>query len=217
MAPGEGSLERKNNISRRNFLKAVGAGVALSAVPVANALGDVSKTSVEVSANLEEFSRRFAALRNPLAALKEGVDDGITMSQRMRPEKALEVVQALLRKASQFLALVADNSEISKFGSEALQQAQQQKEKLRNDVRFKLEERQSLVAAWEARIKVTQRKIDQIEKMRTRALNITTVLQSRESIVDEWIALKQTEVESPVLTNDLVQAFANLDDLLGHF
>jgi hypothetical protein len=149
------------------------------------------KTSAEVSAQVEEFAKQ----RNDLVARMKGLANkidsaGSTINQKAAgADVARGVIEELRSVVSPLLAAVADNGEISQLGAKALKNATDRKAAIERDTRFTTDERQRLVAAWDARIKATAEANAELEKARAKFLALMYTLQTKEDLIGEWAAI----------------------------
>jgi chromosome segregation ATPase len=159
------------------------------------------KSSAEVSAQVQELSKQRAELVTRLKSLKGKIDDagGIISKKASAADVAREAIEELRSVVSPLLAAVADNGEIAQLGAKALKNATDRKAALERDMRFTPEERQRLVAAWDARIKATAEANAELEKARAKFLALMYTLQTKEDLIGEWAAIAaQDEVITAV-------------------
>jgi hypothetical protein len=165
------------------------AGLVLAVSP-ATAQAE-SKSSAEVSAQVDELAKERGDLVNRLKGLKDKLD-GATSVINKRADAAnvaKDSIEELRAIVSPLLAAVADNGEISQLGVKALNNAINRKTALERDMRFTPDERQRLVAAWDVRIKATAEENAELEKARTKFLQLMYTLQTKEDLIGEWAAI----------------------------
>jgi chromosome segregation ATPase len=208
---------------RRRWVAVIGGavipiGLALIAAP-AVAQGE-TKSSAEVSAQVDELAKQRGDLVNRLKGLKDRID-GATSVINKRADAAnvaKDSIEELRAIVSPLLAAVADNGEISQLGVKALNNAINRKTALERDMRFTPDERQRLVAAWEVRIKATADANAELEKARAKFLQLMYTLQTKEDLIGEWAAIAaQDEVIAAIrdLTTALKETSVDVKNFIA--
>jgi uncharacterized coiled-coil DUF342 family protein len=179
-----------------------------------------SKTSAEVSAQVEEFAKQRSDLVARMKGLASKIDNaGSTINKKAdAADVARKTIEELRSVVSPLLAVVADNGEISQLGAKALKNAMVRKAALERDTRFTPEERQKLVAAWDARIKATMEANAELEKARAKFLALMYTLQTKEDLIGEWAAIAaQDEVIDAIreLTAALNETSADVKNFIA--
>jgi len=150
-----------------------------------------AKSSAEVSAQVEELAKQRADLVSRLKGLKDKIDgaSGLINKKADAADVARSTIEELRAIVSPLLAAVADNGDIAQLAAKALNNAVARKTALERDMRFTPDERQRLVAAWDIRIKATADANAELEKARTKFLQLMYVLQTKEDLIGEWAAI----------------------------
>jgi hypothetical protein len=180
-------------ISRHNRLVASAAVlplVLMLALRPAHAQAE-PKSSAEVSSQVQELAKQRADLVDRLKGLKGKLDAaGSTINTKANAaDTARATIEELRAVVSPLLAAVADNGDISQLAIKALKNATDRRAALERDARFSPEERQRLVAAWDARIKSTAEANAELEKARVKFLELMNKLQTKEDLIGEWAAI----------------------------
>jgi len=163
--------------------------LAAAAVPVS--AQTETKSSAEVSSQVEELAKQRADLVSRLKSLKGKIDNaGDVINQKAgAADVARAAVEELRAIVSPLLAAVADNGEISQLAMKALKNASDRRAALERDMRFTPDERARLVAAWDVRIKATAEANVELEKARSKFLQLMYTLQTKEDLIGEWAAI----------------------------
>jgi len=150
-----------------------------------------SASSADVAAQVDELARQRAELVTRLKGLKGKIDSAGDLIGRKAgaAEVARATVEELRAVVSPLLAAVADNGDISQLAMKALKNASDRKAALERDTRFTPDERARLVAAWDVRIKATAEANVELEKARTKFLQLMYTLQTKEDLIGEWAAI----------------------------
>jgi len=178
------------------------------------------KSSAEVSGQVAELAKQRADLVARLKSLKGKIDSagGVVTQKANAADVARETIEELRSVVSPLLAAVADNGEIAQLGVAALKNATDRRAALERDLRFTPEERQRLVAAWDARVKATTEANAELEKARAKFLALMYTLQTKEDLIGEWAAVAaQDEVINAIreLTTALNETSADVKNFIA--
>jgi hypothetical protein len=187
--------DRKTYLKRRQnpsfYVGRMVLALVLAAMMASAPAHAQSKSSAEVSAQVEEFAKQRTDLIGRLKSLQGKIDSaGSTIKQKANAaDVARASIEELRAIVSPLLAAVADNGEIAQLGAKALKNAADRKTALERDMRFTPDERQRLVAAWDARVKATAEANAELDKARAKFLQLMYVLQTKEDLIGEWAAI----------------------------
>ena len=191
------------------------AAFAAFAVPAGPALSQ----QADAIAPVEDFSRELNELKKTFTELGKRIDDGaksidgLTDVQRARKE-----IEELRAAVGSLLGAVADNGEVAKLGSKALERAEEKIKSLDRDTRFKPEDRKFLVEQWRKIKEDTERASAELGIARQEFAGLLRTLQANEDFIDELVQIRQANKAIEViraLTTQIRDASGKLKTLIG--
>jgi DNA repair exonuclease SbcCD ATPase subunit len=182
------------------------------------AAGDAD-TKGDAISPVEDFSRELDKLKRSFGELGKKMDDSAkAIDEYTDAEKARKEIEDLRAAVSGLLDAVADNGSLAMLGDKAQTRARNKLRELKQDTRFKPEERSFLIEQWRRLRDDTERANQELGSARTRFAELLRTLQTNEDFIEELVQIRQAQKVIDIihqLTSDIRGASDQLQRLIG--
>jgi DNA repair exonuclease SbcCD ATPase subunit len=201
---------------------AASVGVLLVALAGPPALAQSSQTAPGAGASdavapVEEFSRQLEELKKTFADLSKRIESSAkAIDNATDPVASRRELEDLRGIVSALLGAVADNGEVARLGSKALEHARAKQKSLREDTRFTPEQRDFLLRQWDKLGRDTEAATAELDAARARFAKVLRTLQINDDYVGELMELRQGN-EALKVVRDLARQIHEASDMLNNF
>lgn len=191
--------------------------LSLSASPAASQT--TARSAPDALTSDDEFSRKLGDLKSTATDLNKKIEERLkSLGRATDVSKARKEIEELRAEVSTLLAGVADNSDLSKVGSETLSRFRDKLKALETETRFKPEERTYLIERWRELVAAAQRATDELGRARKQLVDLLRLLQINEDFINELVQIRDAKKALEIiqqLTTDIHGAHDNLKALIG--
>jgi len=118
-----------------------------------------------------------------------------------KPDAARQQVEELQALVSQTLSLVADNGDIAKLGTRALDYSRGKQEQMRKDTKFSATERAALQRRWDRNVSEMTKATDELSKASNEFAQLLKIIQTRGDYAAEILEVENATEMVKVIQN----------------
>ena len=156
--------------------------------------------AASVSAEVKQFGKDFAKLKDELAQLQQKIEDATRqVANNIDMNAAKGRLAGLMEAVSALLRATANNGTIAKLGDTTLEHVRKRLGDISNATHFSKEQREEFATHWKRVLAETESAVVDLNKARGELADLLTGLQTNEDVLAEREAISSAEQNAKIL------------------